>query len=207
MQIKKEQYIKAIRAGQTYSNYIVHLEKLVQQRTTTGQQTSKEMVEYTALNLRRMARILKTIAIDTELTDFISKIDGNWHWLVLSEGWCGDAAQHLPQIAKLLHGFPQHQLHIVSRDEHPEVMNAHLTNGGKSIPKLLLMNSTYTLMGDWGPRPEAAQQLLRSHKKKLNESHEEFQRQLQLWYAKDKGKTFQRELLSMLNKAAKTTTQ
>src|SRR5215217_2298139 len=60
--------------------------------------------------------------------------------LVISEGWCGDAAQILPILNKMaLASDKKIDLRIVLRDENDELMSQYLTNGGKAIPKVIVI--------------------------------------------------------------------
>jgi len=105
----------------------------------------------------------------------------------------------LPIIAKMADISSHISLKILLRDENLDIMDAFLTNGGRSIPKLICLDAnTLELKWDWGPRPAPAQDLLRIHKTKPDESHEDFVKQVQLWYAKDKSRTLQKELLTRM---------
>ena len=46
------------------------------------------------------------------------------------------------------------------RDSNLELMDAHLTNGGRSIPKLIVLNQDLKEIGNWGPRPAALHSLM-----------------------------------------------
>lgn len=198
--IEKKHYKQAIASAMGYESYLSLLEKLVAKRKTTGHHQSTSNVEYTALNIKRMQRIFKTFPITPELSKCIGSISFTCHWLILSEGWCGDAAQHAPLFEKITAELPQHHLHIASRDENPEVMNAHLTNGSKSIPKLILLDDNLNVLANWGPRPAPAQAMMIAHKADPSSDYPTFQKNLQLWYAKDKGRHFQQELCQLLSK-------
>ena len=61
--------------------------------------------------------------------------------MVISEGWCGDAAQILPVINKMALVSNKIEFRIVLRDENPALMDAFLTNGGKAIPKVIMIDN------------------------------------------------------------------
>ena len=48
-----------------------------------------------------MNRLDKTIQLSDEVIKKLKNFDTNYIWLVLSEGWCGDAAQIVPVIHKM----------------------------------------------------------------------------------------------------------
>lgn len=88
---------------------------------------------------------------------------------------------------------------IILRDDNPEIMDQFLTNGSRSIPVFLLIRKdTLDVIGTWGPRPDPAQQIMREAKLQPDYSHEEAVKNIQLWYAKDRTRTFQKELADFL---------
>ncbi|MBK8981228.1 MAG: hypothetical protein IPM38_02640 [Ignavibacteria bacterium] len=54
------------------------------------------------------------------------------------------------------------------------------------------------VIGKWGPRPDPAQQIMRDAKLQSDYSHDEASKKIQLWYAKDRTNTFQKELTDFL---------
>lgn len=183
----------------TYSEYIQLTDKLLAENKTTGPDQSVAMVDYTKLNRQRISRIEKTIHLKPELIDLLQNVFRPMYWVVLSEPWCGDAAQNLPIIAKMADASPSIQLCILLRDENADVMDAYLTNGARSIPKLICLDQkTMEELGQWGARPQAAHELLLEHKKNLTETKAEFINKLQLWYKNDKGNSIQKEFMSLI---------
>jgi len=93
------------------------------------------------------------------------------------------------------------QLRIVFRDENEELMNLFLTNGTKSIPKLLILNkNTLEVLGDFGPRPIGAKQLILDYKAKHGIVDQTAKTNLQLWYLHDKGFSTQKEIMNLMTK-------
>ena len=121
-------------------------------------------------------------------------------WLVITEGWCGDAAQNLPFVAKMAELNSNIDLRFILRDEHLELMDEFLTKGGRSIPKLIALDSsTLQVLGTWGPRPEPMQKLAMNNKASKEKTYAELNQEMHLWYAKDKGLTLQLEFLAILD--------
>ena len=89
-------------------------------------------------------------------------------------------------------------LKIVLRDENEALMNQFLTNGAKSIPKLLLLDENLDLINHWGPRPEGAKKLIIDYKAKHGIVDETAKIALQKWYLDDKGISTQKEIVLML---------
>ena len=102
----------------------------------------------------------------------------------------------MQKIAELSNGIT---LKVVLRDENLELMDAFLYNGGRSIPKLIALdNTTGKILGDWGPRPSIATQLVDDYKKEHGKLTPEFKQDLQVWYNKDKGQNTAQDLLGLL---------
>ena len=119
--------------------------------------------------------------------------------LVISEGWCGDAAQILPVIHKMAETTDKLNLQIVLRDDNPELMDAYLTNGSRSIPKLILLDKeTLEPINNWGPRPAEAAKLIADFKEKHGVINEEAKTELQKWYLHDKGLSTMQEIVGLL---------
>lgn len=90
-------------------------------------------------------------------------------------------------------------MRILLRDDNPEAMNRYLTNGGRSIPKLITIDTDGNELFTWGPRPQPAQQIIIAWKQNPEAiTHEDAEKELHLWYAKDKGKTLQHEIVEKL---------
>lgn len=181
-----------------YSQYLDLLTELVNNNQTTGVKQSEELANYTRLNLVRMQRIDKTVVISEPLEKAIHQINSPQTWYVLLEGWCGDAAQSVPVIAKLASMNSNINLQLILRDEHPAIMDQYLTNGGRSIPKLIGLDESGEELFTWGPRPANAQRLYDAFKLNPEKGFVKFAEELQLWYAKDKTVSIQEELLSLI---------
>ena len=145
-----------------------------------------------------MTRLDKTIQLSHETLLALKKNDKPITWLVLTEGWCGDAAQTLPVINKIADESDLITLKIIFRDEHEELMSHFLTNGGKSIPKLLVLNSENDVLNTWGPRPNIATKMVQDYKNTHGQLDAAFKQELQVWYNKNKGVNIQENMVGLL---------
>ncbi|HEY4652518.1 MAG TPA: thioredoxin family protein [Pontibacter sp.] len=192
--ITKEHLAKAM----DYNAYVALTEQLLAENKTTGTNHSADLVEYTRMNLHRMRRGEKATVLTDQMLDALKGIERKMVWVVITEAWCGDAAQNLPAIAKIAAASPLIELKLLLRDEHLDVMDAYLTNGGRSIPKLIALDAeTLEELGTWGPRPEPAQQLVLDAKARQMDFKEMAER-LHGWYGKDRGQTLQQEFIPLL---------
>ncbi len=183
--------------GLTYSEYRLLIDTHLKINQTTGINHSENMIEYTKLNVLRMNKWDKIIKIVDALKLLVEKIETLQKWLVLTEAWCGDAAQNLPIIQKIADLNENIEVRYLLRDENLDIMDAYLTNGARSIPKLIIMDKEFHELGQWGPRPLPAQELLLDAKSK-NIPHDEYITTIHSWYGKDRGKTLQLELINLI---------
>lgn len=176
-----------------YKNLVIEYSE---KNRTTGNEQLPERIEATKINAQRMKRIDKQVQVNENITSLIKKLNTKWEWIVIAESWCGDGAQNIPVIAKIASLSPDNiELKIILRDENPEIMEAYLTNGSRSIPKLICIHSeTKEEIGTWGPRPAKIKEMVAEFKAQYpNVPHDEFVKNLHLWYAKDKGKSLQKD--------------
>jgi hypothetical protein len=185
----------------SYAEYRNKVSSLLKEGKSTGNEQSEALTHYSELNETRMNRLEKTIKITDEFTEKLQQLKREYLWLVISEGWCGDAAQLLPIFHKMAALSPKIDLKIVFRDENDDLMNLFLTNGSRSIPKLIILDkNTLEVLGDFGPRPQGAKQLILDYKAEHGVVDETAKTNLQLWYLHDKGLSTQEEIMEMMSK-------
>ncbi len=182
----------------TYEQYGNLLRDLLSKGRTTGPNQSEAYLSYAKINLQRMARLDKTVNIDPGLKSALNNINNHYTWLVLTEGWCSDAAQNLPIISAIEKLCPRISLRLLLRDENPELMDQYLTGTSRAIPKLICVeDDTLRELFTWGPRPAAAQTLMLDLKSKNTPSAER-SLEIQKWYNADKTSTIQSEFLELI---------
>ena len=185
----------------TYEAFVALAEELYAQNRTTSDDphyNTDAILSYTRLNLQRISRLDRTTVLREDLIAAVKGLTSRWLWVVLAESWCGDAAQMLPVINQVAIQSPNIELRILLRDKHPAVMDAHLTNGGRSIPKLICLDTiSMTELGTWGPRPQALQKLY-SQWQGEQMPFPEMSEKIHSWYAKDRTQQVQAELLDLV---------
>ena len=182
----------------SFSEYRELVEKLVEDQSTTGKDKTDALINYTMLNDRRMRRWDKTVKLSEEDIASIKSFDKKATWLVITESWCGDAAHVMPVINKVAELNDKIDYKIVMRDENDALMDAFLTNGGRAIPKLIMIVDTNEVVNTFGPRPSVATKLVNDYKALHGKLTPEFKEDLQRWYNKDKGQSTVSDLINLL---------
>lgn len=184
----------------SYQDFYSHVEKLVNKEIEFQGKNKKKLFEFIRINFQRLGRVYKTLTIKDKLSKAIDNIENTQHWIVITEAWCGDSAQTLPIIAKIANeSNGKIDLDIVFRDDNLDIMEKYLTNGSKSIPKLIAFDELGNEIFTWGPRPKPAQRLFELWKGSKELDWDGFEMQLHKWYALDKGETIQEELFEKIN--------
>jgi len=187
--------------GFSYSQFVEFTEQLVLENRTSGANQSEDYLSYTRMCLQRMVRWNKTSKVSEELKQLLLQVNQSQVWLIITEAWCGDGAQSIPYLAKLADLNPLIMLKIVLRDEHPDLMDAYLTNGARSIPKLVAMTADLQVeLFTWGPKPKY---LLDRHaafkQNSEGRTYPEFLEEIHLWYAKNKHKDLESEIYPLIS--------
>ncbi len=159
---------------------------------------NSDYMDYTKLNWSRMNRWLKTGKLIDEMKETVRGIKRPQNWIIITEPWCGDAAHSVPFIEMIARENPLISTSYSLRDSSPFLIEGYLTNGSKSIPKLLIRDESGQDIAIWGPRPEDCQtfyQRLLDEKADL----EKIKTELQIWYNANKGQAVQQELLTLLS--------
>ena len=190
---------KSIAKSFTYNNYSDLVLELFEKGETTNGDNSESMLDYTKLNMHRSARWDKRGKIDQELALTIGGIKRKMTWLVITEGWCGDAAQQVPFFQKMTEYNDNIELKLILRDENPDIMDMFLTNGSKSIPKVIFIDEeTNEVLADWGPRPKKIQDQFLAKKNDPDYDQSKLKEEIHLFYARDKGRALQEEIFEIV---------
>ena len=126
-----------IEKGMAFAEFIKLVDGLLLEGKTTGTNQSEAMFNYGKLNRQRMKRLANTIKLNDSLVERVRNVDRKMIWLIITEGWCGDAAQSIPLIEKIAHENSNIETRYILRDENLELMDKYLSNNARSIPKLM----------------------------------------------------------------------
>lgn len=185
----------------TYEEFMEYSEnKLNETDIENLDEKGKIYYDYSKINLHRVNRINKTFKANEEIVKLVQEIDKEQTWLIITEDWCGDSAQNLPYLNKYLTNNPLIKIIIILRDSNLEAIDNYFTNGNpRSIPKIVAFDNEANELFVWGPRPKIAQDLVQQLKSE-GYTNKEFNKELHLWYARNRGKEFEMELLGLLKK-------
>lgn len=180
-----------------WSTYLKTFDEILNSNNPVKPYDNPTYFNYLKLNQSRQKRWLKTGKIMETLKDTLSAIETPQTWYIITEPWCGDAAHSIPFIKLATDLNPLINLKIVWRDTPPFIIEDYLTNGGKSVPKLVIRDKNEQDLGAWGPRPSECQKIYLDLKEK-NADFEEVKITLQNWYNADKGQSLQSELNDLI---------
>lgn len=182
----------------TYSEFVDEFAKQIAVSDfNTLNDYDKNFYEYRKLNYQRSTRLEKTFIPTDETKQIFLNINQLQTWIVITETWCGDSAQNLPVIAKLAQLNDKIDFKIVLRDSNLEFMDLYLTNGGRAIPKLIVLDKNDKELFQWGPRPVEARNLFTKLKNE-GMAKSDINMQLHLWYGRNRGKEVEKEISDLI---------
>jgi hypothetical protein len=177
--------------------YLSQFEQILKNTNPSEPYNDPDFLEYTILNFSRTKRWLKTGKLNQEAITAIKTISTAQTWVIITEPWCGDAAHSVPFIEMLARENPLIKTVYELRDSEPFRINDYLTNGSKSIPKLIIKDEDGNDLGIWGPRPEECQAFFQKFVDDKADM-DKMKEALQIWYNEDKGKGIQQELTQLI---------
>jgi hypothetical protein len=93
---------------------------------------------------------------------------------------------------------PLIDLKIILRDDNLDIMDQYLTNGGRSIPKLICLDHLKQERFVWGPRPASIQQVVTDSKAEGISDHAVLVERIQYAYNQDQTRSIQQEIHNIL---------
>lgn len=162
--------------------------------------TFEEYLETVEKNRELWHAVYERVTLPGDVLEEARSLPGGWHLVALSEDWCGDAVNTLPVVARLADEAGW-DLRVLGRDDNPDIMDAHLTDGrSRSIPVVIVYDEDFEEVGWWGPRPGEIQRWVLSEG--LSMPSPERYKVIRRWYAKDRGRSTLEELLGIVASAA-----
>lgn len=127
---------------------------------------------------------------------------GEWRLLVIAEDWCGDSANTIPYVARLIDSIPAIALRIVNSTDGRWVMERYRTPDGRAAtPTVVLLNPAGDPVGCFVERPAALRKTLdeRGGKGTMTVLTE--------WRKQDAGRSTVQEIVELLEAAAQGTSR
>lgn len=182
----------------SFDQYAALMNRLVEEEKTTGPNQSAAMVQHTKMAAQRIKKWSKIFNLLEEDTDQLKGKAKGQNWLLITEAWCGDVGQNLIPLQKIANAAGA-ELKLILRDDNLDLMDKFLTNGGRSIPKLIVFEAdSKEVLWDWGPRPQEIQKWFLGEKSKEAYSYEKTSEAMHLWYAKNKHQALLSEFKELL---------
>lgn len=182
-----------INNSMSYAEYKELIDRLVAEGKTTGPIQTEAKADFTRLNRQRSSRVERTVEIGERLRSVVRGIERPMTWLVVSEAWCGDGAQSVPVVEKIAAENDKIETRYLLRDENLGLLEELQGKLDLAIPKVIAIDtSTSEVLGIWGSRPAAAQQLFAKLKAEGVEK-DMILEEMQRWHNTDRGQSLQRE--------------
>lgn len=182
----------------SYNEYDELFERLNNEKRTTGIEQNENLINYIQLNWQRNKRVKKKIIPSDDVIQRINTNQTKSTIFVITEPWCGDSVFSLTPLGNIQQAGGDIDIRVILRDQEEDVINNYLTNGSKSIPKMILFRGKHEVT-TWGPRPKELSELIMKFKSTEGFTKEELAKKIQLWYNKDKGEQVFYELEKMIN--------
>ena len=183
----------------SWADYYATVKKYIESDDRPELYNNEKMLRYTTDNLRRMDHVLGTISIESKLYNLLTAIRTDLIWVVLTEPWCGDVSQVIPALYTIASCSEHIRFRVLQSDSHPDVLSAYLTNGSRSIPKLICLKAdTLEELGTWGPRPAELQKIVLANKDDTSLSFGAKVRMVHEWYEADKTLSIQDEFIDLV---------
>ncbi len=131
----------------------------------------------------------------------VTALPGSWRLLVVAEDWCGDSANTIPYVAKLVDVAGNLDMRIINSTVGRAIMESHRTPDGRAAtPTVILLTAGSEEAGCFVERPRYLQDWWLSNEDKL--SRKDLLDQKYAWYAEDQGQETLEEIVAMIEAAA-----
>ena len=140
--------------GLSYEEYLTQwAHEIDEEPSADMSKTERKVLHYKRYNYERSQDVHEAYTPSEALWTAMEHVEEPQLWMVLTEPWCGDSAYNLPIIAEAAALSDRVTLRILYRDENLDIMDQYLTDGGRSIPKLVAFDEDGHELFTWGPRP------------------------------------------------------
>ena len=181
-----------------YWNMALPIEQYLEDLLNAVPHEANPYDQYIPINQQRVKRLVSRTRLTPEVESKAIQAMPGTKWLIITEHWCGDGAQIVPVQAAIARASQGRiEARVLFRDDNLKIMDHFLTNGGRSIPKTILLDDAFKVKGSWGPRPKEAADMVKRIKSDPHIAHT-YSQELHKWYAKNKQIAIQTEVAEHL---------
>lgn len=128
-------------------------------------------------------------------------VPGRWRFLVVAEDWCGDSANTIPFLVRLVEAVPSLELRIINSAVGGGVMQAHQTEDGRgATPTVVLLDEAGQERGCWVERPYALRKVVADLKAGITTGNQV--EVITAWRAEDRGRSTVTDIVDLLELVA-----
>ena len=128
-------------------------------------------------------------------------VGGPWRILAIAEDWCGDSANTIPYLARLVEQVDGLEMRVVNSTAGRAVMEAHRTPDGRAAtPTVILLDDEWNEAGCFVERPTPLMEWYLANR--ADKTSDELHEYIFDWYTADAGAATVEDLLTLLEAAA-----
>lgn len=140
-------------------------------------------------------------SVDAALVARLGRVPGRWRFLVVAVDACGDSANTMPYLARLVEASDRLELRVVSPADGAWVMESHRTEDGRpATPTVVLLDESGTERGCWVERPYGLRKVLQGQRDGTIPGT--FTEVLTAWRREDQGRSTLEDMTALLEAAA-----
>lgn len=128
-------------------------------------------------------------------------VPGRWRFLVVAEDWCGDSANTIPYLARLVEQVPTLELRIINSTVGAGVMQSHQTEDGRgATPTVVVLDEAGQERGCWVERPYTLRKVVADLKAGITSGSQV--EVITAWRGEDKGRSTVTDIVDLLELVA-----
>lgn len=162
--------------------------------------TFEQFLDSAEQNVELWRSTYRRAAAADEALARMARIETPVRVMALLADWCTDAIGTIPYVVRLLEAMPDAEFRCVDRDQHLDLMDAHLTGSARAIPVVIVYDRAFRELGWWGPRPLSLHAWALGDALALDKA--ERNRHKRGWYARDRGASTVVEVAALIESVA-----
>lgn len=140
-------------------------------------------------------------SVDAAIVARLDRVPGRWRFLVVAVDACGDSANTIPYLARLVEASDRLEMRVVSPADGAWVMESHRTADGRAAtPTVVLLDEAGTERGCWVERPYPLRRVL--EEQRAGTIPGSFIEVITAWRLEDQGRSTFEDMTALLEAAA-----